>query len=446
MREYYDNSVEPSHLYLDNEYINYQQSACLKDELQKSGRDTRVLPKETNWPSGFGEALKNAHGRPPAHLQALAGRRSQASPQIAHSLRSSGEENLQILTKDDAGKEKNIGHISLSAAMDEAYPGAVYHHRGVSYRVREWARRRRGRQPFIRADRVKRPEKGTKPILRRTAMLPRDAGCVINRRLLANGHITEMKVLVTESVEGYEGADDGVVLYRHETLKDPRLSRKQREMPTTAVHLRIEEPWFAGDNEEPWQARSQIAQALRLHLAYQSSIALPDLGCQVENVIMETPVGYVELHDSIVIHDNIHGGMGLVGDLYKNIDKYARNLNTNASNEPGSVYPEYAGEFVRWLERGEETKDRERPEPGADNWWRVVRTGGEVRIFSERQNAVVNGVVEKCEWRDGIFYLVDAGGETILTRDEQLTPAGSALDWELWQPSTDNRLELQFIR
>ena len=75
-----------------------------------------------------------------------------------------------------------------------------------------------------------------------------------------------------------------------------------------------------------------------------------------------------------------------------------------------------------------------------------MRTGGEVRIFSERQNAVVNGVVEKCEWRDGIFYLVDAGGETILTRDEQLTPAGSALDWELWQPSTDNRLELQFIR
>ena len=110
------------------------------------------------------------------------------------------------------------------------------------------------------------------------------------------------------------------------------------------------------------------------------------------------------------------------------------------------MYPEYAGEFVRWLERGEETKDRERPEPGADNWWRVVRTGGEVRIFSERQNAVVNGVVEKCEWRDGIFYLVDAGGKSVLMRDKHLKPTGSALDWELWQPSTDSRRELQFIR
>ena len=266
LREYYDNSVEPSRLYLDNEYINYQQAACLKDELEKSGRDTRVLPKETNWPSGFGEALKNAHRRPPAHLQALAGRRSRGSPQTAHTLRSSGEESLQILTKDDKGAEKNIGHISLSAAMDEAYPGAVYHHGGVSYRVREWARSRSRRQPFIRGDRIKRPGKGTKPILRRTATLPRDASCIINQRPMPNGHITEMKLLVTESVEGYEGAEEGVVLYRHETLKDPRLSWKQREMPTTAVHLRIEEPWFAGESGEPWQARTQIAQALRLHL------------------------------------------------------------------------------------------------------------------------------------------------------------------------------------
>ena len=38
-----------------------------------------------------------------------------------------------------------------------------------------------------------------------------------------------MKVLVTESVEGYEGAEEGVVLYQHGTLKDPRLSRKQKE-------------------------------------------------------------------------------------------------------------------------------------------------------------------------------------------------------------------------
>ena len=252
--------------------------------------------------------------------------------------------------------------------------------------------------------------------------------------------------MVTESVEGYESAEDGVLLYLNETLKDPRLSRKEREMPTTAVHLRIEEPWFAGEIGAPWQARTQIAQALRLHLAYQNSIALPDLGRQIENLFMETPRGYVELHDSIVIHDNIHGGMGLVGDLYKNIDKYARNLKTSDSNEPGTVDYQYAREFVRWLEQGEPAPGRKDPEPGDDNWWRVVRTGSEVRVFSQRKNAVVKGVVEKCEWRDGIFYRVNAIGKSVLMKDKHLKPTGSSLDWELWQPSTDSRREIQFIQ
>ena len=446
LREYYENSVEPSHLYLDNEYINYQQAACLKDELEKSDRDTRVPPQATNWPSGFREALKNAHGRPPAHLQALRDRRSETSPQIVHGLRSSGEENLQIAARSEAGEEKVIGYINLPGAINEAYPGAVYHHRGVSYRIQEWARHRSDRQAFIRTERMKKPGKRTKPILRRTATLPQDDSCIIDRRELANGSITEMKILVTESVEGYEGANDGVILYRNGVLKDPRLSRKQREIPTTAVHLRIEEPWFDGDSGEPWQARHQIAQALRLHLAYQNSIALPDLGFQVENVVMETPAGYVELHDSIVIYDNIHGGMGLVQDLYRNIGHYAKNIKTSIQNEPGTVYPQYAGAFIRWLEQGEETASRERPGPGAPDWWRVVRRGGGVRVFSERRRAVVNGVVVKWEWQDGVFYLVEAEGEEILARDHQLTPAGSAFDWEMWQPSTGSRRELQFIR
>ena len=329
--------------------------------------------------------------------------------------------------------------------MVEAYPGAVYRHRGAPYRVREWARRRNGRQPFIRADRMKGRTVNTRPILCRTAVLPRDPGCVIGRRALANGHVAEMKVLVTESAEGYED-EDGVILYRHVELRDPRLSRKQREMPTTALWLRISEPWFTGDSGEPWQARSQVARALRLHLAYQESIALPDLGFQVENVFMETPAGYAELNDSIVIHDNIHGGMGLVQGLYRNIDRYAGNLKPGTDGEPSTVYPEYVRELVRWLER-EEAEGREPPGPGPDDWWRAVRSGSRVRVFSKARNAVAEGVVEKRGWRDGIYYLVDVGGgERVETGDRGLTPAGNALDWELWQPSTGRVRELQLVR
>ena len=181
LRDYYDNSVEPSHLYLDNEYVNYQQAVCLKEELERSGRDASIPPEGTSWPQGFEDALRNAHGRPPAHLRALQDRRSENAPQLAHSLRNSGDETLQILTKNETGGENNIGYINLPSAMDEAYPGAVYHHRGASYRIEGWGRNRKNRQPFIRAARMAHSGGRTKPILRRTATLPQDPGCVINR-------------------------------------------------------------------------------------------------------------------------------------------------------------------------------------------------------------------------------------------------------------------------
>ena len=137
------------------------------------------------------------------------------------------------------------------------------------------------------------------------------------------------------------------MLYLNERARDPRMTRKQREMPTTAVLLQIGEPWFSGAAGEAWRARRQIAQALRMHLAYQQSIALPDLGCQVENIILETDRGFLELQDAILVHDNIHGGMGLVQDLYENIDRY-----------------------VPKPQRGHEQRARERSTPSTPWSWR----------------------------------------------------------------------------
>ena len=44
LRDYYDNSVEPSQMYLENEYVNFRQAKCLREELGRAGRDTRVPP------------------------------------------------------------------------------------------------------------------------------------------------------------------------------------------------------------------------------------------------------------------------------------------------------------------------------------------------------------------------------------------------------------------
>ena len=154
LEHYYLNSVEHSHLYLNNEYVTFQQAQCLKAELEDLGRDTRTPPRECRWPTLFDQALKNAHGRPPPHLSEIDARTMSSAPQLAHNLRSSGEETLRITSAsqgpDEARRfQKNIGSINFTKAITEAYPGAIYHHRGNSYRVEKWARKQQDNSGFI---------------------------------------------------------------------------------------------------------------------------------------------------------------------------------------------------------------------------------------------------------------------------------------------------------
>ena len=442
LQDYYDNSVEPSHLYLDNEYINYQQALCLKDELERNRRDTRTPPSHITWPSLFPDSLRNAHGRPPRHLQnpSMMG---DTPPQIANSLRSCGEETLQIIILEEGQPERNIGQINIHAALNEAYPGGVYRHQGVSYHVVEWRRRRENRKGFIRVRELSGTAKRTDPMLRQMATLFHDPTMTMRRREMAAGDVTERRIMITESVEGFESNDGQRVRYRDESRKDPRLSRKQREIPTTAVQIRISKPWFAGGSGDPWQARHQIAQALRLHLGYQRSIALPDIGYRVENIFQETPQGFVELEDSILVHDNIHGGLGLVSDLQQNLDRYVRNLVADISGEPGTVYPQHVEAMIRWVEQEGRPSGEPPAPPGCERYWRIIRPGTEVSAYSPQRNEVVPGEVTGYEWRDRIIYLVDAGGETIEARDGELTPLKAPFNWLIWKPQENVLQELQ---
>jgi DEAD/DEAH box helicase domain-containing protein len=460
LKEYYQNSVEPSHLYLDNEYITFRQALCLKEEMKDAGHDSPVPPRHCGWPEGFEEALKNAHGRPPDHLEVLTRRSGQGPPQLAHSLRSAGEEELEIIPRAPGpeGRDgESIGTINMSTAMKEAYPGAVYRHRGRSYRAEEWRRWPETRQPFIRVTPVPPAGARTKPVVRRivtiepgdrhAAYLPETGG---RQPADLGDSAAEARVLVTESVEGFEersnsrygNSGGGVQYYQALRERDPRKTRKQHEFPTTAVHIRINEPWFTGSAGEPWQARRQIALALRRHLAYCRSIALPDLGAGVENIIIGTPRGYCASYSSIVVYDNIYGGLGLVSHLHQNLARYANGLQTGTDQDEGGrerVSPENAERFVKWLrEKGD------RPgEPDEGDWWRVLRPESEVRVFSPRRNAMVEGVVRRNLWRDGILYEVAAGDELMEAADRQLTLPGSNHDWRLWQPWEDRYRELE---
>ena len=451
MTEYYENSVEPSHLYLDNEYITFQQALCLKRELEQHGSDTRVPPKDCSWPTGFEETLMSAHGRAPDHLASLVQACTSDPPQLVHSLRSAGEESIDILlcTQDNPqGNNNKMGDIGVAVAMKEAYPGSIYHHQGRSYRVEEWARRADSRKPFIRTTGLKNTEDQTKPVIRRVVSLNSEVSRVQGERILEKdlGRLIDTKVTITESVEGYQDPDNHRLSYRQLGKTDPRKTRKQREFTTTAFILQIDEPWFTGEAGDPWQARSQIAEALKRLLSYRKSIPIQDLRATANNIIMETRQGRRTADNCVAVYDNIHGGLGLTESLFDELPTYAAMVNSASQNDQyhrGQVFPQYASQLVRWA--NQRSNDiNERPAPAAGKlWWVTIRTGVKVRLFSPSANTMTTGDVKAPLWQEKVAYEIETQEDGVLTLPEEALGTEARLyDSQLWQPETGRYQEL----
>ena len=454
LESYYRDSVEPSRLYLDNEYITFQQAVCLRSELEAAGVDSFSPPACCGWEEGFEEALKNTHGAAPPHLANLLQRTGWESPQRAYGLRSMGEEGMELLIAGNGNKNRaRIGHIEVSKAMREAYPGGLYRHQGKSYVSEGWAREKETRKPFVVLSPAGRSQTRTRPIMRRLATVNSGHKNQVGYRNRSNpkGTSSGLRITVIESVEGYEMGDrQGAVYYQETSKKDPGKSRKQREFPTTALHLQVAEPWASGETGDPWRDRLGIARALREHLAYRRSIAAADLAVQVDNVIVETPRGNHLSNNSIIVYDNLHGGLGLVYDLYDDLGWYAARLNRGDAWDGRGVSPESAEMFFQWAQDIMATPGGrsmgEPPAAGEKDWWRTVRPGSLVEVYSDTLGKKAQGEVTDQFWNAGIEYEVDTGPEMIVAAEENMTPVRPRFDWQLWQPDTGRTRELELNR
>ena len=447
LQNYFDNSVEPSRLYLANEYITFQQAQCLKAELASAGTDTHTPPETSEWPEGFDQALRSAHGRPPPHLTQASAKANRTAPQIAHSLRSAGEEHLAIIAPDPQG---DIGSISMSMAMKEAYPGAIYNHKAQPYKVNDWRRNPHTKDPFIKVTPIKktRTRAKTTPINRYLANLAFTPDNIIDDHYSNTpiGCVTALKAVITESVEGLIDEDGMAHYYKDLNKQDPRKTRKQRDLPTTAVMIRIKEPWFTGDTGQPWQARNQLAHSLSRHLAYQQSIYIADISTATDNIFIQTPSGFHLMKDAIVIYDTIYGGLGLTSDLYEQLPKYANNL-TNALGDQDHrnnlISPTNAALFKTWLSKHTNLPESPADTPTNNDWWRIISTGSRVRAFSQAKEDITEGTIQGHDWTNEISYRVETEHEIITAKDFNLTPIISDLDYQLWQPSTDKVLDIE---
>ena len=340
---------------------------------------------------------------------------------MAYGLRETpGEEKLGIyeVAPDSRARGERIEEIDVSVAMREAYPGAVYHHQGQTYTVRQWGRDRETRTAHINV--VPAKDLGsarTKPISRRVVTTGTGREHVVDRRrkVRRRGEIAQTKLVATESVEGYLDHQGQSQKYYRLQESDPNRSRKQWDFPSSGVHIRIREPWFDGDSGEPWEARHQVAEALKAHLAYRRSVDLADISTAVDNVFVQTPQGYLLSTDSVLVYDNVHGGLGLTEALWWNLEEHAEQLLRGAATERRrwariSILPENARQLVGWLNEENDEPEPSPDDPGPDSWWRIIRPGSQVRLYQRDRNDVGEGTLVEPVWQDGIRYWVDTPG------------------------------------
>lgn len=437
LEQYCLNSVEESRVYLENEYISFQQALCLRSELRAAGTDSHAPPQGCDWPPKFSESLQRAHGRPPPHLDETARSSARNAPQIAYPLRNCGEAQLALVTKE---QDSSIGSIEMGNALREAYPGATYRHRGQSYQVAAWKRRRDDRSPYV----VLEPSSGssrrnTYPLMRRvvTVRIPERAKEEHRCRVNAAGITAALHVNINESVEGYEDEYGQHQYYRNLQELDPRKSRKQRSFPTTAVLIQMNDPELTGESGTPWQARHQIASFLAKHLSYDRSISLREINTAVDNVFTEKDEGF-QLNDrAVIIYDGIVGGMGLTSTLYQDLARYAANMHRNQGPREIPIQ-EASGLLARWVQQ--HLGDlKEGSEDQTDNpqecWWRVICPSTKVQTYSEDKEEMVEGTISGQLWQNGVIYTVETQDETLKAREKQVQALGQDLDWQIWQPS-----------
>lgn len=310
-REFYEGEAEPSHLYLGNRFIQFQQARCFVDEQPvvdgwQAGSVT--------WPEGFAEMVAAAvpGARRPADLEHIAQLGSD-SPHLAYPLRNICEVSYALKSKRNLNDI--IGKIELDKALREAYPGAIYHHLKKAHRVVEWRSNSYEHSIILEPVRDAPP---TQALSRTCVSVSTDRGELLDGRLLTSdqGLLAEISLRVTDSVEGYRSGSTPIY-YRDLSAQDRHMRRRYREFGTTGVLVRINEPWFAGSGDAAVKMRHQVAEALHAILAREHNIAPAELRSAHHNISSySTGVGR-QIDDAIVLFDNVVGGLRLSAPLFK---------------------------------------------------------------------------------------------------------------------------------
>lgn len=450
--QYYENSVEPSYLYLGNRFIQYAHARCLADELEMLGAvGKKVLPGFVNWPEGFREVFEFAHigggsARPrefdPIHK--VGG----DAPHLNYPLRNVGEEGF-VVVQGAAGAHRRVGNLTLQQAIREAFPGAIYLHMGTGWKVHEW--RSTTWERVIRVSKTK-SRAFPKPLLRTFVNVSLDREGIVNGRFRKSesGFLAECQLQITERVEGFEDRGERK-LYRELQVTDPNMRSKTRDFRTTGVVFRIGEPWFKKKG-----VKEQISRTLLDFLLREYSISPSDVDATSTNISILSGNQKEGVVDAIVLYDATHGSLRLSEPAYTHIElllERIKSATTATPNDLGLLPPEVVTAFCDWVSRLEPEKPDEisevlaRSHGSSTNGWLQVYSPGSRVAKRDAQGLLSDVEIIEPEIADfdgtpKLFYRykIAAGGKALAPADA-IEAVGDEWQFSYWNPRTGEYMD-----
>ena len=318
LQEYHNMSVEPSYLYLDNRFMQFAHGRCLADERDALAAPAS-LPTRVRWPRGFGDIYTAARpgGSRPAEFDPIA-ELGGDTPHRSYPLRNVGERNLQIKTRSDAD---NFGDATLSQALRECYPGAVYFHMMRSYEVAAW--HTTTHTPFIRVQ-SSAPNRSTRPRITTWINAGITASDVIENHILKSdiGFLAECNMQITERVDGYfDGRTNEFRSYQELQQRNPNMKARSRNFRTSGVVLCIDEAWFKNG-----AVKRLVSDELREVFAHEYSVLPQDIGSAATNISVRDSSGKNWRGGCVVVFDQTYGSLRLTERLYAEFEHILERL------------------------------------------------------------------------------------------------------------------------
>lgn len=441
--EYYTGSVEPSHLYLDNRFIQFAQAKCLMDESEALGIEVREPPPGVSWPDTFPPIFNVAKpgARRPREFEFIAQLGANA-PHFNYPLRQVGEANYKLK---EGGRElsETIGDIALNQAIREAYPGALYLHLRRPMKVLEWRS-----SAFERMIRLQDARNSglTRPLLRKTVNIGVSPDEIVDGRIKSGptGLLAEVYLQVNESVEGFRIGSTSF-LYRDLRAQDSRMTRKQREFRTTGVAFKIEEPWFAGSGPPQIQVRKAVVEALTQLVQREKSISPNDIDSAYTNIAFYEAGAPRRATDTVVVYDSIYGGLRLTEALFAELPDFISRLEKAAqlAGDGAFVSQEIASKLRVWygsLQQG--TAAGERALTPSDGEYVVFTPGSTVAVLHQGmlvERQLLHPVLFPIGDTKMLMYQYDTAGRTDgqgFVPHDQIQATGQDWSYSYWNPVT----------